>query len=1697
MMNQIYRRQDGSLTTDDIQDDIDDEVYCADLSDDCFEITIDPLVDDPDFVGPEDVCPGELVIYEILNYDPALTYQYNIISGAFSMFVCEDGVCEIIWLEGAPGSLCVSILTSCGMPETCLDIDIGGNIEIEIDGNFEPCPGAVELYEFEPAPDAGESYVVTLTGGTILSQTNTSAEIEWSDVEGDYELCVELTGGDCELDPVCEEITVELDYEIPDELDMLNEMCVDEVITSSIEDDSNILSYDWSITDGTILSGQGTSEIDLTADSPGLTTVCLTIETDCGEQGPLCEDIDVFLTPEPEIEEVDPTCQTVIDLMSNANPNNDIEWSVLSGPDDAEFIPDDGPNTEATFTVPGIYEIQIIEEDGICQGIDLVTIEILSELIISDVEYTCDLNNQFTATFDIISGDGPYTVNGDPIGGSTFTSDPIDSEDAELFLIVDDIGCFTEVEVEFECPCQSFAGTMLEDPIDVCISDDEPISADWNNDAVLDNNDIGLYYLHDNDDDELGNIIDFNETGEFEYFDDIIPGVTYYVSFVVGNELSDEVNLDDDCLSVSVGQPVTWYDIPILELQFDPATCSNSVQITAEIPDDISEIEWTQVDGPGSSEINPNDEIPTTITVSEQGAYSFEIEVRNPACINFQEIDIDFLQGANISAPIENCNSNSTEYTVTVQVNGGIPPYNFNVPGTFDPNTNSFTTEAFSSGQAYDISLTDDEGCLSNTLSGNKLCDCISDAGNMNNTLIEVCDGEIIVVDPVTNQQLDSDDIGVYILHTLPNGLGQVIDTSNTNDFDYNADIVLDSIYYISFVVGNLLNDFPDVNDPCFNVSNGQPVIWYSIPQVNAGIDQQNCDGLFMLDATPVNGQWLIIDSSPGLNIELQDDEDPNTEISISEPGFVNLQWQSQNGVCTNVDTLNLTRLLTPVVSNISTTCSNDLTGYTVQIDLDPSTGSTFNINGQSFTGQGAFISDLIDKDSIVTFIIENEFGCQTSTSAGPIDCNCTNNIGDLNGINDIYCESDSIFPLIFLSEFETTSNDTLVFVVHDGTIDSIGNIIEFTLGEPLTFSNNYEYFQPYIIHAVIAPIIANEVDLNYNCFLQSNGLEFSWAQTPQVSITVDNPSCIGDSILITFSKNNDIELSYTFENISTGEFVSFDLIDLVSSFTLPVTQLNETWLASSVTADICEPLPDLSFEILGVAQNEFELIQDIEICNNPLFGASLNLNDLIITDDLIGTFSSTEVPIQNEQFVFDNLQAGQYEIVYSTLGTNLPCPGTEESVLIQVIDCNCPSFNFPDLTVCVSDDAIDLNDFDVFDLIGDWEVLNINNLPIEPTINNDRLEIDNASPGIYAIQFTVTQSDFPDVCDPTATFNLDLIPLNDSGQQIEFPSFCDDENADINLFDLIDANDTNGLWSFDGNPIGNSINSNQLNTGTNTFEYTVSSNNLCPASVTTVQIDLYTSPVFTLSATDVLCFGENNGTISINVEDSQGQQITCYVNDVEQAQGKIIDDLAPGTYFVYVENQFCQSDVQAITIEEPDPIEVSLGPDQEVNIDDPITIQAITNILESDLDSISWTDLRGIIDQKELSITTIADEDNIITVILIDDNGCIALDEIQVSVLTQSVYIPNVFSVGDFNNNEFGIQNIDAVEKVFAFRIYDRWGNLVFNAEDFDPNVQNFVWDGRYNEDNAIPGVYVYFVNLVLRGGEPITLAGDITLLK
>jgi len=158
----------GSLTVDDINDDIDDEDYCADISDDCVEVTIGSVVTPPDFDGPLVVCADEIATYTILDYDPSFTYFVSF-TGAVSFFSGSDDVYEIAWTDG-PAQICAIIVSPCGNEETCIDVEISGAPEeLEIVGNLDPCPGATEIYTFEPAPNSGESYVINVTGGTITN----------------------------------------------------------------------------------------------------------------------------------------------------------------------------------------------------------------------------------------------------------------------------------------------------------------------------------------------------------------------------------------------------------------------------------------------------------------------------------------------------------------------------------------------------------------------------------------------------------------------------------------------------------------------------------------------------------------------------------------------------------------------------------------------------------------------------------------------------------------------------------------------------------------------------------------------------------------------------------------------------------------------------------------------------------------------------------------------------------------------------------------------------------------------------------------------------------------------------------------------------------------------------------------------------------------------------------------------------------------------------------------------------------------------------------------------------------------------------------------------------------------------------------------------------------------------------------------
>ena len=88
-------------------------------------------------------------------------------------------------------------------------------------------------------------------------------------------------------------------------------------------------------------------------------------------------------------------------------------------------------------------------------------------------------------------------------------------------------------------------------------------------------------------------------------------------------------------------------------------------------------------------------------------------------------------------------------------------------------------------------------------------------------------------------------------------------------------------------------------------------------------------------------------------------------------------------------------------------------------------------------------------------------------------------------------------------------------------------------------------------------------------------------------------------------------------------------------------------------------------------------------------------------------------------------------------------------------------------------------------------------------------------------------------------------------------------------------------------------------------------------------------------------------------------------------------------------------------------------------------------------------------------------------------------------------VYLPNAFTPnGDGLNDTFGVE-VQGLRSM-QLRIFDRWGQLVFEAD--DPNQR---WDGSVGGKLGQNGVYAYQLDVKAANGRSIQKEGTITLIN
>jgi gliding motility-associated-like protein len=114
---------------------------------------------------------------------------------------------------------------------------------------------------------------------------------------------------------------------------------------------------------------------------------------------------------------------------------------------------------------------------------------------------------------------------------------------------------------------------------------------------------------------------------------------------------------------------------------------------------------------------------------------------------------------------------------------------------------------------------------------------------------------------------------------------------------------------------------------------------------------------------------------------------------------------------------------------------------------------------------------------------------------------------------------------------------------------------------------------------------------------------------------------------------------------------------------------------------------------------------------------------------------------------------------------------------------------------------------------------------------------------------------------------------------------------------------------------------------------------------------------------------------------------------------------------------------------------------------------------------------------------------------------GCYFTVKVAVNVKVfcdGKVYLPNVFSPNDDGINDiFFVQSSTCIKKILVFRIFNRWGGLVFEQNDFSPNDPIYGWIGGF-QYNTIFGsdVFTYYVEYEVNEQTKI-VSGSCTIIK
>ncbi|HFC00668.1 MAG TPA: T9SS type B sorting domain-containing protein, partial [Phaeodactylibacter sp.] len=238
-------------------------------------------------------------------------------------------------------------------------------------------------------------------------------------------------------------------------------------------------------------------------------------------------------------------------------------------------------------------------------------------------------------------------------------------------------------------------------------------------------------------------------------------------------------------------------------------------------------------------------------------------------------------------------------------------------------------------------------------------------------------------------------------------------------------------------------------------------------------------------------------------------------------------------------------------------------------------------------------------------------------------------------------------------------------------------------------------------------------------------------------------------------------------------------------------------------------------------------------------------------------------------------------------------------------------------------------------------------------------------------------------------------------------------------------------------------------------------------------------------------CLQENDGRIEITAP--VGAAWTYSLDNVNFQSSPIFENLAPADYTVYVTDGICEYQTQ-VTISAGNNFEIGItaSPSTTIQAGESADLQ-ITN-LPTNVDTIEWENTATLSCEDCPNPTaTPNNSPTTYTATVTDVNGCLSTASITLTFpCIVDLQIPNVFTPdGDGVNDDFGPVIGEGIEMVSSIKIFNRWGEKVYESSGNDAR-----WDGTVRGKLGTSDVYVYIITIVCPDGEK-QHHGDVTLIR